>query len=104
MTKKLGANYTIILSVNLLIDIQKNERFSVDGVHVAIEADVVTLTCQEIIKAVGYIVVDICAKKVDFVVQNLWIKHKTITTGLANTNIISLLINGMSTGKLTIEN
>ncbi|VEU75672.1 Sorbitol dehydrogenase [Mycoplasmopsis maculosa] len=105
MAKELGATHTIVPSENLLKDVQA--IVGKDGVDVAIEAVGVPQTwdvCQTIVKPGGNIaVVGVHGKKVDFNVQNLWIKNLTITTGLVNTNTTPMLINGVSTGKLPVE-
>ncbi|VWL85578.1 zinc-dependent alcohol dehydrogenase family protein [Oceanivirga miroungae] len=105
LAKELGATHTIVPSENLVEDVKKIA--GPDGVDVAIEAVGMPATwdtCQKIVKAGGNIaVVGVHGKKVDFDVQNLWIKNLTITTGLVNTNTTPLLINGVSTGKLPVS-
>ncbi|WP_308507172.1 zinc-dependent alcohol dehydrogenase family protein [Mycoplasmopsis agalactiae] len=105
MAKKLGATHTLVPDESLLSKLQ--EIVGTDGVDVAIEAVGVPSswdTCQKIVKAGGNIsVVGVHGKKVDFNVQDLWIKNITVTTGLVNTNTLPMLINAVSTGKLPVQ-
>ena len=41
--------------------------------------------------------------KVDFEIQELWIKNLTITTGLVNTNTTPMLIKAVATNKLPVK-
>ncbi|BAP00857.1 alcohol dehydrogenase [Mycoplasmopsis californica HAZ160_1] len=105
MAKQLGATHTLTPDETLIDKLK--EIVGADGVDVAIEAVGIPQTwdtCQKIVKAGGNIsVVGVHGKKVDFNVQELWIKNITVTTGLVNTNTLPMLINAVSTGKLPVE-
>jgi len=78
-----------------------------EGVDVAIEAVGIPATwdiCQKIVKPGGNIAnVGVHGQKVDFDIQDLWIKNLTITTGLVNTNTTPLLIKAVATNKLSVD-
>lgn len=103
--KKLGATHTLKPSDNLKEEITK--IVGEEGVDVAIEAVGLPQTwdiCQKIVKPGGNIAnVGVHGKKVDFEIQNLWIKNLTITTGLVNTNTTPMLMKAVSTNKLPVD-
>ncbi|WP_237023530.1 zinc-dependent alcohol dehydrogenase family protein [Mycoplasma miroungirhinis] len=102
---ELGATHTLVPTDNIVEEVKKISGG--DGIDVAIEAVGVPATwntCQQIVKPGGHIsVVGVHGKKVDFNVENLWIKNLTITTGLVNTDTTPLLINAVATKKLPVD-
>lgn len=104
LAKELGATHTL----NPLKDNIEEEIFKIDpkGVDVAIEAVGIPQTwdiCQKIVKAGAHISnVGVHGKKVDFEIQNLWIKNLTIRTGLVNGNTTPMLIKAASTNKFDL--
>ncbi|REC62247.1 alcohol dehydrogenase [Chryseobacterium pennae] len=106
LAKQIGATHTINSATqNVLEEIKK--IVGDEGVDVAIEAVGIPQTwdiCQQIVKPGGNIAnVGVHGKKVDFQIQDLWIKNLTITTGLVNTNTTSMLIKTVSTNKLPLN-
>ena len=106
MAKKLGATHSINSgNSNVLEEIKK--IVGDEGVDVAIEAVGIPATwdiCQKIVKPGGNIAnVGVHGQKVDFDIQDLWIKNLTITTGLVNTNTTPLLIKAVATNKLPVD-
>lgn len=106
MAKKLGATHTINSGNTNVLDALK-EIVGEEGVDVAIEAVGIPATwdiCQKIVKPGGNIAnVGVHGQKVDFDIQDLWIKNLTITTGLVNTNTTPLLIKAVATNKLSVD-
>ncbi|SHJ99098.1 zinc-dependent alcohol dehydrogenase family protein [Pseudozobellia thermophila] len=105
MAKQLGATHTLKPSDTLQEELAK--IVGEEGVDVAIEAVGIPQTwdiCQKIVKPGGNIAnVGVHGKKVDFEIQDLWIKNLTITTGLVNTNTIPMLMKAVSTNKLPVN-
>ncbi len=105
MAKKLGATHTLKPTQNIQEDVMKIA--GEDGVDVVIEAVGVPATwniCHKLVKPAGHIAnVGVHGKKVEFPIQDLWIKNLTITTGLVNTNTTPMLLRAVSTGKLPVE-
>ncbi len=105
MAKQLGATHTLKPTDNLQEELAK--IVGEEGVDVAIEAVGIPQTwdtCQKIVKPGGNIAnVGVHGKKVDFQIQDLWIKNLTITTGLVNTNTTPMLMKAVSTGKLPVK-
>ena len=106
MAKELGATHVINSdSQNVLEELKK--IVGEDGVDVAIEAVGIPPTwniCQKIVKPGGNIAnVGVHGAKVDFEIQELWIKNLTITTGLVNTNTTPMLIKAVATNKLPVK-
>ncbi|MFV0432084.1 MAG: zinc-dependent alcohol dehydrogenase family protein [Alphaproteobacteria bacterium] len=105
LAKELGATHTVNPgSEDVTAAVQKIA--GEEGVDVAIEAVGMPQTwdiCQKIVKPGGNLAnVGVHGKKVDFEIQDLWIKNLTITTGLVNTNTVPMLIKAVSTGKLPL--
>lgn len=98
MAKELGATHVLKSSKNVEEELAK--IVGEEGVDVAIEAVGIPQTwdiCQKIVKPGGNIAnVGVHGKKVDFELQDLWIKNLTITTGLVNTNTTPLLMKAIS--------
>lgn len=105
LAKQLGATHTLKPTENIKEEIAK--IVGEDGVDVAIEAVGIPATwdvCQKIVKAGGNIAnVGVHGQKVDFDIQDLWIKNLTITTGLVNTNTTPMLMKAVSTNKLPVD-
>lgn len=105
MAKSLGATHTLKPSENIKDEITKIA--GEEGVDVAIEAVGLPQTwdaCQKIVKPGGNIAnVGVHGKKVDFQIQDLWIKNLTITTGLVNTNTTPMLMKAVATNKLPVD-
>lgn len=105
LAKELGATHTLTPSDSIKEDIAK--IVGEDGVDVAIEAVGIPQTwdvCQKIVKPGGNIAnVGVHGKKVDFEIQDLWIKNLTITTGLVNTNTTPMLMKAVATNKLPVD-
>ncbi|PIE47330.1 MAG: alcohol dehydrogenase [Gammaproteobacteria bacterium] len=105
LAKELGATHTLAPSENIKDDIAK--IVGEDGVDVAIEAVGIPQTwniCQKIVKPGGNIAnIGVHGKKVDFEIQDLWIKNLTITTGLVNTNTTPMLMKAVATNKLPVD-
>ncbi|WP_025144263.1 zinc-dependent alcohol dehydrogenase family protein [Pedobacter jeongneungensis] len=106
LAKQLGATHTINSASENLSSQIKN-IVGEEGVDVAIEAVGIPQTwdiCQQIVKPGGHIAnVGVHGKKVDFQIQELWIKNLTITTGLVNTNTTPMLLKAVSTNKLPLD-
>lgn len=106
MSKELGATHTINSGKkNVKEEIAK--IVGEDGVDVAMEAVGTPQTwdiCQNIVKPGGHIAnIGVHGQKVDFEIQNLWIKNVTITTGLVNTNTTPMLLKAVATNKLPLS-
>ncbi len=105
MAKKLGATHILKPSDSIYEDVKKIA--GEDGVDVVIEAVGVPATwnmCHKLVKPAGHIAnVGVHGKKVEFPIQDLWIKNLTITTGLVNTNTTPMLLRAVSTGKLPVH-
>ncbi len=105
MAKKLGATHTLKPTDDIKEKVAKIA--GKDGVDVAIEAVGLPQTwdtCQKIVKPGGHIAnVGVHGKKVDFEIQDLWIKNLTITTGLVNTNTTPMLMKAVATNKLPVD-
>lgn len=105
LAKQLGATHTLKPSENIKEEIEK--IVGGDGVDVAIEAVGIPQTwdiCQKIVKPGGNVAnVGVHGKKVDFDIQDLWIKNVTITTGLVNTNTTPMLMKAVATNKLPVN-
>lgn len=105
LAKQLGATHTLKPSENIKEEIAK--IVGEDGVDVAIEAVGIPQTwdiCQKIVKPGGNLAnVGVHGKKVDFEIQDLWIKNVTITTGLVNANTTSMLMKAVATNKLPVD-
>lgn len=105
MAKMLGATHTIKSSANTIEELL--EIVGEEGVDVAIEAVGIPQTwdiCQKIVKPGGNIAnVGVHGKKVEFEIQELWIKNLTITTGLVNTNTTPMLMKAVATNKLPVD-
>lgn len=106
LAKELGATHVVNSGKEGFLD----EIFDIvgeDGVDVAIEAVGIPQTwdvCQKIVKAGGSIAnVGVHGKKVDFDIQDLWIKNLTIRTGLVNTNTTPMLIKSVATNKIDVS-
>lgn len=106
LAKQLGATHTINSASENLSD-QIKKIVGEEGVDVAIEAVGIPQTwdiCQQIVRPGGHIAnVGVHGKKVDFQIQELWIKNLTITTGLVNTNTTPMLLKAVSTNKLPLD-
>ena len=106
LAKKLGATHTINSGSENTYEALKAIAGE-EGVDVAIEAVGVPATwdiCQKIVKPGGNIAnVGVHGTKVDFDIQDLWIKNLTITTGLVNTNTTPMLIKAVATNKLPVD-
>lgn len=106
MAKQLGATHTINSGSGNVKE-QLEKIVGPEGVDVAIEAVGIPQTwdlCQRIVKPGGNIAnVGVHGQKVDFDIQDLWIKNLTITTGLVNTNTTPLLIKAVATNKLPLN-
>ena len=106
MAKELGATHAINSSAANLLD-QIKEIVGEDGCDVAIEAVGVPPTwniCQKIVKPGGHIAnVGVHGQKVDFEIQDLWIKNLTITTGLVNTNTTPMLLKTVAADKIDLS-
>jgi len=105
MAKQLGATHTLKPSENIKEEVLKIA--GEEGVDVAIEAVGLPQTwdiCQKIVRPGGNIAnVGVHGKKVDFEIQDLWIKNLTITTGLVNTNTTPMLMKAVATNKLPVD-
>lgn len=105
LAKTMGATHVLTPGNNIKEEIIK--IVGEEGVDVAIEAVGVPQTwdlCQEIVKPGGNIaIVGVHAKKVDFNIQDLWIKNLCITTGLVNTNTTPMLMKAVATDKLPVN-
>ncbi|MBD3903317.1 zinc-dependent alcohol dehydrogenase family protein [Chryseobacterium sp. Ch-15] len=105
LAKELGATHTINSGVENPID--AIFKISEEGVDVAIEAVGIPQTwdvCQKIVRPGGHIAnVGVHGKKVDFEIQQLWIKNLTITTGLVNTNTTPMLIKAVASNKFDLS-
>lgn len=105
LAQSFGATHTLKPTENLKEEITK--IVGEDGVDVAIEAVGIPETwnaCQHIVKPGGNIAnVGVHGKKVDFDIQDLWIKNLTITTGLVNTNTTPMLMKAVATNKIPID-
>ncbi len=105
MAKKLGATHILKPNDSIYEDVKKIA--GEDGVDVVIEAVGVPATwnmCHKLVKPAGHIAnVGVHGKKVEFPIQDLWIKNLTITTGLVNTNTTPMLLRAVSTGKLPVH-
>lgn len=106
LSKELGATHTInSRNQNVLEEVRKIA--GEEGVDVAIEAVGVPPTwdiCQRIVKPGGNLAnVGVHGVKVDFEIQELWIKNLTITTGLVNTNTTPMLLKAVATNKLPVS-
>lgn len=104
LSLELGATHTInSASENVAEAIRK---ITGEGVDVAIEAVGLPATwdiCQHVVKPGGHIAnVGVHGAKVDFQIQDLWIKNLTITTGLVNTNTTPMLMKAVSSDKLPL--
>ncbi len=106
LAKQLGATHTIN-SGQPNVKEQLEAIVGSEGVDVAIEAVGIPQTwdlCQRIVKPGGHIAnVGVHGQKVDFDIQDLWIKNLTITTGLVNTNTTPMLIKAVATNKLPLN-
>lgn len=106
LAKQIGATHTINSGTQNILEEIKN-IVGEEGVDVAIEAVGIPQTwdiCQQIVKPGGNIAnVGVHGKKVDFQIQDLWIKNLTITTGLVNTNTTPMLIKTVATNKLPLN-
>ena len=106
LAKQLGATHTINSGNENVLEKVK-EIAGEEGVDVAIEAVGIPQTwdvCQKIVKPGGNIAnVGVHGQKVDFEIQDLWIKNLTITTGLVNTNTTPMLLKAASTNKLPLN-
>ncbi len=106
LAKQLGATHTIN-SGKEDVFAKVKEIAGDEGVDVSIEAVGIPQTwdvCQKIVKPGGNIAnVGVHGQKVDFEIQDLWIKNLTITTGLVNTNTTPMLLKAASTNKLPLN-
>lgn len=106
MAKQLGATHSIDPSKGD-VKAELSKIVGEEGVDVAIEAVGIPQTwnvCQQIVKPGGHIAnVGVHGQKVDFEIQDLWIKNLTITTGLVNTNTTPMLIKAAATNKLPLH-
>ena len=106
LAKQLGATHTINSGSGNIKE-QLDAIVGPEGVDVAIEAVGIPQTwdiCQKIVKPGGHIAnVGVHGVKVDFDIQDLWIKNLTITTGLVNTNTTPMLIKAVATNKLPLK-
>lgn len=104
LAKELGATHTINSAVENPIDAVY--KISEEGVDVSIEAVGIPQTwdvCQKIVRPGGHIAnVGVHGTKVDFEIQQLWIKNLTITTGLVNTNTTPMLIRAVASNKFDL--
>ena len=106
LAKELGATHTVNSGTqDAIAEVKK--IVGEEGVDVAIEAVGIPQTwdvCQRIVKPGGNIAnVGVHGKKVDFEIQDLWIKNLTITTGLVNTNTTPMLLKTAATNKLPLD-
>lgn len=105
LAKELGATHMVKPSEKIVEEVEKIAGKG--GVDVAIEAVGLPSTwnvCQKIVKPGGNISnVGVHGQKVDFEIQDLWIKNLTITTGLVNTNTTPMLMKAVSTNKLPMK-
>ncbi len=105
MAKELGATHLLKPTDNIVEEVVKIAGKG--GVDLAIEAVGLPQTwdvCQKIVKPGGNIAnVGVHGQKVDFDIQDLWIKNLTITTGLVNTNTTPMLMKAVSTNKLPMK-
>jgi len=105
MAKELGATHTINAGANVKEELAK--IVGSEGVDVAIEAVGIPQTwdiCQHIVKPGGHIAnVGVHGQKVDFAIQDLWIKNLTIRTGLVNTNTTPMLLKAVAANKLPLK-
>lgn len=104
LSLELGATHTInSASENVAEAIN---RITGEGVDVAIEAVGIPATwdiCQHVVKPGGHIAnAGVHGVKVDFQIQDLWIKNLTITTGLVNTNTTPMLMKAVASNKLPL--
>ena len=106
LAKELGATHTINTASDNFMD-KLYEIAGKEGVDVSIEAVGIPQTwdiCQKIVKPGGHVAnVGVHGKKVDFEIQDLWIKNLTITTGLVNTNTTPMLLKAVATDKLPVK-
>ncbi len=106
LAKELGATHIINSGSQNILEEVKN-IVGDDGVDVVIEAVGIPATwniCQKIVKSGGNIAnIGVHGVKVDFEIQELWIKNLTITTGLVNTNTTPMLIKAVATNKLPVK-
>lgn len=104
LAKELGATHTINSAVEN--PIEAVYKISEEGVDVSIEAVGIPQTwdvCQKIVRPGGHIAnVGVHGTKVDFEIQQLWIKNLTITTGLVNTNTTPMLIRAVASNKFDL--
>jgi alcohol dehydrogenase len=105
LAKELGATHTINSANENPIDAVF--KISEEGVDVSIEAVGLPQTwdvCQKIVRPGGHLAnVGVHGKKVDFEIQQLWIKNLTITTGLVNTNTTPMLIKAVASNKFDLS-
>ena len=105
LAKELGATHTINSAIENPIDAVF--KISEEGVDVSIEAVGLPQTwdvCQKIVRPGGHLAnVGVHGKKVDFEIQQLWIKNLTITTGLVNTNTTPMLIKAVAANKFDLS-
>lgn len=105
LAKELGATHAVNSATPNLYDAIK-EIVGEDGADVAIEAVGIPQTwniCQHIVKPGGHIAnVGVHGQKVDFEIQDLWIKNLTITTGLVNTNTTPMLLKTVAANKIDL--
>lgn len=106
LAKELGATHTVNSAAPDWYEQIKN-IVGEDGSDVAIEAVGMPQTwniCQKIVKPGGHIAnVGVHGQKVDFEIQDLWIKNLTITTGLVNTNTTPMLIKTVAANKIDVS-
>lgn len=107
LSKQIGATHSInnAGSVDVVEEVRK--IVGEEGVDVAIEAVGIPQTwdiCQKIVKPGGNVAnVGVHGQKVDFEIQDLWIKNLTITTGLVNTNTTPMLIKSATAGQFPLD-
>ncbi|SEL59805.1 zinc-dependent alcohol dehydrogenase family protein [Parapedobacter koreensis] len=105
LAKEMGATHTINSGQENAVDAIL--AIAGEGVDVAIEAVGLPQTwdiCQRIVRPGGHIAnVGVHGKKVDFEIQELWIKNLTITTGLVNTNTTPMLIKAVSANRFDLS-
>ena len=105
LAKELGATHAVNSATPNLYDAIK-EIVGEDGADVAIEAVGIPQTwniCQHIVKPGGHIAnVGVHGQKVDFEIQDLWIKNLTITTSLVNTNTTPMLLKTVAANKIDL--
>ncbi len=105
LARELGATHTINSAKENVLD--RIKKIAEEGVDVAIEAVGIPETwniCQSMVKPGGHIAnVGVHGVKVDFEIQDLWIKNLTITTGLVNTNTTPMLIKAVSANKFDLN-